>query len=305
MNAARSSPREIVRSKSLSSVDRHKHIKIFNVNKTKPFIRSKSVSLVHSENIYEISDLNQDELVEINLLDDEPRPLNIVTNNDLLKSFDDLRKLNKDTNTTDKKVNIELLKLSYINHILKFKNYIRSEKIFYTTSNHKRYNSHLTTNQYWILNDIKTRYPQDNVIINYLKSIQSSLKNNNSICFTYVNFNLDVYLYDFILIIDHKINIQATIPNMTENPMFYPEGTYVSLISCTEINRNELYPMTILKDIPSILIKNKIELNTKEILTLFEDAKYRKISISNNTVKTIDIYLFSIYDFIMIDFNNL
>jgi len=238
----------------------------------------------------------------------------LTTTSELIKSFDYSRDLEYDKDSNDKLIsnllelynpsnklqkqdqdNFILLKLLYINSNNKFKKYITDEKLTYISDNHKKYNNHLTNSQFWILSNIRMRNCVE--LISYLSDIQKILKYRNGICFKYDDTmkKLVPSLCDFILLIDHKINMQ-TFVTMNNN-------TYISIVPYQSYDIIKLKPLVIVKDVALSQNKSYVSLNKDELISLFVNGKYQKnITKNGDEITTIDIYLYNISDFLSINF---
>ena len=280
----------------------------------------------------EIEELNfnssSDEYEEIDLFERSKPRSQSKNNHELLLSLNYIKIINRDNKSEKENNHIKLLdeykksndikdidyasiyalRLFYSSNQLKFKTRIYKETLTYININHRLYNSHLNSIQYWILNEIKSR--DDDILWKYLVQTQHILKGYNGLCFRYDKNNLSEvfpYMYDYIFIVDYKINMISYKSVKITDELFHPQSTYISLLPLSKISKVILHPIVIKHGVPYILsnLKKFNHISNDEILNLFEDCAYRKILGGAEDLHTIDIYVFSIHDFLTINFNYL
>lgn len=230
--------------------------------------------------------------------------------------FNDYNKYNPLNLSIEQFKDLISFKLLYIGNLTKFKRDLQEEKICYINDLHEIYNKQLTNSQYWIIKDIKDR---NNSVIEYLFRVQNGLRNGNGISYIYnkklhnETKSLDKsklngllpYLFDFICIIDHKINMSTPTQLELYN---YPEYTYISVIPITYQTDISLLPLVVVNDVVITLAKSKrkIGLNKDELISLFDTGKFKKvITINADDIYTAEIYLFGLTDFLILDLSHL
>jgi hypothetical protein len=195
---------------------------------------------------------------------------------------------------------VDRLKILYINNIMTFKNNIRKGNVFYLDKHHEKFNSHLTDSQFYIFNSILGRNSAD--LIGYIKNIYNTIKKNNGFCFKSSQSILTPILFDFLLVIDYKIDMKYQPINKYSDFLFYPNNTYLSVLPIKKYDEVKLYPLTTNDGLVLLLdrIPSNITLNQDEIITLFEDGKFHKIINYNKELHTVDVFILTISDFMMI-----
>lgn len=244
-------------------------------------------------------------------------------NNSSKKSSKDSRDSHNSHNSKESKESQLLpFRLLYMNMLLTYKKEIYDQTNCYISNKHLKYNEHLTNVQYWILYDILSR---KYISLNeYLHRLHDILKKNCGIIYTddlqiannYDNILRELsitplytkhkeyipYLCEYILLIDHK-NEELFDYYTQENEEIHPKYTYIGIL----IN-DIICPLIIEQNrILGISIKeSNIFMKKEEIYSLFLYGKYkRNISVIRGYTHCINIYLYSLQDFLLINLNQI